>query len=182
MSAARSTSRRVATFATAAAVFLATAAVAGAFAIGLLGWERYTGFFAPVWDPDGRHVYFLERETRGFVWGAGWSGFSPPANAYVYADSLTLQRLDSETRRIDSLERFEGSPTQGRTTENYRGYIFNHVSARLIPVDGGVEVLAEMSIPRVPTSEQWALKGTWAPAAPCNAQWTEGYGGNTAAD
>lgn len=174
--------RGVGRFAAVGAGLLAAAVIAGAFLIGLLGWERYDGYFAPVWDPDGRHVYLLEREARGFVWGTGWEHFSPPARAYVYSDRLMLQRLDSETGSIETLERFEGSPVQGRTTSHYRGRIFNYLSARLVPTDGGVEILALMNIPRVPTSEQWALEGTWAPGAPSNAKWEEGYGGNTAAD
>jgi hypothetical protein len=112
----------------------------------------------------------------------GWEHFSPPARAYVSSDSLTLKRLDTETGATETLERFEGSPVQGRTTKHYRGRIFNYLSARLAPSGGGVEVLAVMNVPRIPTSEQWALKGTWAPGAPSNAQWTEGFGGNTSAD
>jgi hypothetical protein len=161
---------------------LVAAALAGAMMLGLIGWERHTGYFTPVWDPDGRHVYLIERHSRGFVWGMGWEHFSPPASAYVYSDQLILQRLDAETGAIEPLERFDGSPVQGLVTKHYRGRIFNYVSARLIPTDRGVEVLAVMNIPSVPTSEQWSLKGTWAPGTPSGARWAEAWGGNTAAD
>jgi len=182
MGAADSTGRGVGRLAIVGAGLVAAAAVTGAFLIGLLGWEHYVGYFTPVWDSEGRQVYLLERESRGFVWGMGWEHFSPPARAYVYSDRLSLQRLDPETGAVETLESFEGSPVQGRTTQHYRGRIFNYLSARLVPADGGVEILAKMNVPRVPTSEQWALKGTWRPGAPSNTKWTEGFGGNTAAD
>lgn len=174
--------KRAGVFAAGGVAALVAAALTGAVMLGMLGWERYTGYFTPVWDPDGRHVYLIERHARGFAWGMGWEHFSPPASAYVYSDQLILQRLDSETGTVEELEHFDGSPVQGRVTKHYRGRIFNYLSARLVPTDGGVEVLAVMNIPRVPTSEQWSLKGTWAPGAPSNAQWAQAWGGNTAAD
>ena len=174
--------RRAGVIAASGAAALAVAVLGAAGLLGILGWESYTGYFTPVWDPDGRHVYLLERQTRGFVWGTGWEHFSPPASAYVVSDRLTLHRLDSETGALESLERFDDSPVQGRTARHYRGRIFNTMSALLVPVDGAVDILAVLNIPREPTSEQWALRGTWAPGSSSGAQWTEGWGGNTAAD
>lgn len=148
---------------------------------GLLALERYQGVFAPVWDQDGRHVYLFERTTTGVVVGPGWESFTPPARVYVLADRLVLLRLDSVTGETEALERFDGSPVVGRTTRHYRGRIFNSLSARIGPTDGGVEFVAALNVPRVPTSETWALTGTWRPAARSNAKWTETSRGNTAA-
>ncbi|NNE84938.1 MAG: hypothetical protein HKN28_13320 [Alphaproteobacteria bacterium] len=149
--------------------------------IGVLAIERHAGYFAPVWAADGEHIYLLERRTTGVVWGLGWEFFSPPANSYVISDRLTLNRLNVANGKLEILERFEGTPVTGRTTQHYRGRIFNTMSARIIPTASGAELLVRMNIPRVPRSEQWALAGTWTPDQPSNAKWTEKYAGNTAA-
>jgi hypothetical protein len=148
---------------------------------GLLALERHQGYFAPVWDQDGRHVFLFERTTTGVVWGPGWESFTPPARVYVLADRLVLLRLDSATGDTEALERFDGSPVVGRTTKHYRSRIFNHLSARIGPTASGVEFVAALNVPRVPTSETWTLTGTWQPAARSNAEWTEKWPGDTAA-
>jgi hypothetical protein len=155
--------------------------VALAGLLGLVAYERHVGFFAPVWDRDGRHVVLLRRTTAGFVWGMGWEHFSPPASTYVLSDRLELLRLDPAAGRTEPLEVFEDSPLQGRVTHHYRGRIFNPLSARLEPGADGVEILAVMQVPRVPSSEQWSLEGPWAPDRASGSRWKTGWGGNTAA-
>ena len=163
-----------------------TVVVVFAFAqlIGVLAVERHQGFFAPVWAPDSEHLYLIERNTLGLVWGLGWEFFSPPANSYVISDRLTLGRLDIASGQLDVLERFEDSPVTGRVTQHYRGRIFNTLSARIVPGDRGpgdqsAEFVIRMNVPRVPRSETWALTGSWAPGQPSNAQWSEKWAGNT---
>ena len=82
------------------AVGLLTAgAVVAVFAfaqlIGILAIERHQGYFAPVWDADGQHIYVIERDTRGLIWGLGWEFFTPPANSYVISDRATAARMMS---------------------------------------------------------------------------------------
>jgi hypothetical protein len=176
MTAARSGVRRAALVAATVLVALAAAT----HALGLVALEQHVGFFAPVWDPDGRRVYLLERATRGVVWGAGWEHFTPPANAWVLSDRLLLKRLDTATGSSEVLERFEGSPVQGRVTKHYRGSIFNSLSARIDPGDDGVEFRVRMNVPRVPTSEQWSLRGTWTSGRPSGARWASEWAGGMA--
>lgn len=159
---------------------LVVAAVA-VYWLGLLRIEAHQGFFAPVWDRDGKAVYLLQRDTRGVVWGLGWEHFTPPARSYVLSDRLSLRRLDPESGRSEVLETFEGSPLQGRTTRHYRGRIFNFLSARIDPTEDGVEFAVRMQVPRVPTSEQWALKGAWRHGAPSRARWSMAWAGGMAA-
>lgn len=154
---------------------LALAQLAGIFAL-----ERYQGFFAPVWSADGRQVYYIERDTRGLVWGLGWEFFTPPASTYVLADRFALKRLDVASGKIERLERFDGSPLVGRVTKHYRNRIFNTLSARIEPTDGGADFLVAMSIPRTPSSEPWSLAGAWTASGPSNARWTSERVGNTA--
>lgn len=164
---------------------LAVAAIAATIVLarwtGVFAFERHQGYFAPVWDPDGRLVYLLERDTAGLVWGLGWEFFSPPASSYVLRDTFIVHRVDSETGTSEELQRFEGSPISGRVTRHYRGRIFNGISARIETRDDGLEFAVEMKVPRVPTSENWTLKGAWTEAAPSNAQWTTQYAGGMAA-
>ena len=149
--------------------------------IGVLAVERHQGFFAPVWAADGQHVYVIERQTFGIVWGFGWEFFTPPANTYVISDRFTLARLDTASGKLERLERFDGSPVTGRVTQHYRSRIFNFASARLLPGEQGVEILIRMDVPRVPRSENWALAGTWRAGQPSNARWESKWAGNTAA-
>lgn len=169
----------------AATVLLTASAVVAVLAlaqlIGIFTLERHQGFFAPVWSADGRQVYYLERDTRGLIWGLGWEHFTAPANSYILSDRLALRRLDIASGKSETLERFDGSPVTGRVTKHYRGRIFNFVSARIVPGEQGVELLVRMNVPRVPRSEQWALAGTWTPDQPSNANWNEKWAGNTAA-
>lgn len=146
---------------------------------GLTAFERHRGYFAPVWADDGQ-VYLLERATAGFVWGFGWEHFTPPAYSYVVSDTMSLLRLDPATGAVSRLERFEGSPIEGRVTQHYRGRIFNALSARLVPEGEGVAFSIVMDVPRVPTSEQWSLVGRWTPQAPSDARWSNAWGGSTA--
>ena len=83
---------------------------------GVLAFERHRGYFAPVWAPDGQHVYVIERKTQGLIWGLGWEGFSPPANSYVISDRLALGRLNIANGKLETLERFDDSPIAGRAT------------------------------------------------------------------
>lgn len=169
----------------AATVLLTASAVVAVFAlaqlIGIFTMESHQGFFAPVWSADGRQVYYLERHTRGLIWGLGWEHFTPPASAYVLSDRFTLRRLEIASGKSELLERFDGSPVTGRVTKHYRGRIFNFVSAKIDSTDAGIEFRVSMNVPRVPLSEQWALAGTWMPDQPSNANWNEKWAGNTAA-
>ncbi len=163
-------------------LIVGTLVVVLAFAqwIGILAIERHNGYFAPVWAADGEHIYFVERDTTGVIWGLGWEFFSPPANSYVFSDRLTLERLNVVSGKREVLERFADTPVTGRTTRHYRGRIFNTMSTRLTPTDQGVEIRVRMNIPRVPSSEQWALAGIWQPGQPSNAQWANKSSGGFA--
>jgi len=118
--------------------------------------------------------------SGALVWGLGWEFFSPPARAYIVSDGFTLNRLDVVSGKTVTLERFDGSPVAGRVTRHYRGRIFNFVSARIAPTDGGADFRVAMNVPRVPTSEAWSLAGSWTAGQPSNARWSETHAGNTA--
>jgi hypothetical protein len=167
---------------------LIAAAVAGAvlvvgslvLGLGLAAFERHSGYFAPVWDGEGRFAYVVKRETSGFVWGLGWEHFTPPANSYVTSDRFALLRLDPERGRTEELQSWDGSPLVGRSLEHYRGRIFNFLRAKLEPGAAGLAVTLSMRIPRVPSSEVWSLKALWNGES-AEARWREAAAGNMAA-
>lgn len=161
---------------------LATVVVIGicGYAIGLYGYERYSGYFAPVWDQTSKSVFVLRRSTSGFVWGFGWEFFSPPASSYVTGDTFALLRIDPGQRNPAVLARWSGSPLVGRVTRHYRGRIFNYISARLDPSEDGIRIRVRMSIPRIPSSEVWGVDTTWKPQTDFRAHWREGFPGGLA--
>ena len=98
---------------------------AGAYALGMAGYERHSGYFAPVWDKTGKGIYYFQRDTSGFIWGMGWEHFSPPASSYVNSDSFSLRHVDAEDGTIKVLQTWTDSPLVNRVTKHYRGRIFN---------------------------------------------------------
>lgn len=148
---------------------------------GLATIESHRGYFAPVWDTDGQRVYFLQRDTFGITWGAGWEHFTGPANAYVISDRFSLRRLDPANGKTETLQDWSGGPLQGRITKHYRNRIFNAVSARVEPRSDGVQFTVRMSVYRIPRSTQWALKGDWIAGRQSDARWAEQWAGSLAA-
>jgi hypothetical protein len=150
-----------------------------AAALGLFTVERHTGYFAPVWDGEADGVYYVERDTFGIIWGFGWEMFTPPAYSYVMNDEFRLQHLELGAEEPATLASWSTSPVEGRVTRHYRGRIFNTVSARVDVTPEGMSYRISMSIPRVPTSEQWAIDGTWSEAAGAGGAWREKWTGPT---
>jgi hypothetical protein len=150
-----------------------------AAALGLFTVERHTGYFAPVWDAEADGVYYVERDTFGIVWGFGWEMFTPPAYSYVMNDEFRLRHLAIGGAEPATLASWSTSPVEGRVTRQYRGRIFNTVSARVDVTPEGVSYRIKTSIPRVPTSEQWAIEGTWSEAAGGSGAWREDWTGPT---
>ncbi len=128
----------------------------------LVAIEQHVGFFGPAFAADGRSVYFVERRTRGLIWGLGWEHFTPPAHARVWSDSLRLQCLDLQSGAVLTLETWDGSPVVRRTLRQYRGRVFNDLKVALRPrQDGSVDYGFELALPRVPTAEVHQLRGVW---------------------
>lgn len=146
---------------------------AGAYALGIAGYERYTGYFAPVWDDTGKGVYYIQRDTSGFIWGAGWENFSPPASSYVVSDVFSLRRINAQNGVVEILQTWADSPLIERTVKHYRGRIFNTVSARIDPSTDAADFVVRLKIPTIPQSVIWALAGTWRHGAPSAARWEQ---------
>lgn len=128
----------------------------------LVTWEHHTGYFGPAVSPDGRFVYAVVRDTTGLTWGAGWEHFTAPAYAFALADRIRLVRIDAASGETEALESWDSTPVAQRVIREYRGRVFNTMTAG-IRVDGNaVGYDIEMAIPVVPASEVHHISGVWS--------------------
>jgi hypothetical protein len=144
------------------------------FVFRLVTLQRHVGYFAPAFSPDGSSVVLVERRARGIAWGLGWEFFTPPAHAYTLSDELRLMRVSLDGSNVEILEQWASTPVVGRTLEQYRGRLFNHLGASLQPqADGSIGYGFELALPRVPSSEVHQLLGTWslAPSQRQRGEW-----------
>ena len=123
--------------------------------------QVHDGFFSPVFGPDGRHVYFIGRHTRGLVAGFGWESFSPPAHVFAWTDRFSLQRLSLATGEVDVLADFPPSPVEDRHLRTYRGRAFTSPSTLLRWDDDGLTFRIRLSIPTQPSADMYFLSGVW---------------------
>jgi hypothetical protein len=114
----------------------AAVAAMAAFAIGLVGVPSATGYFSPVFSPDGRFVYVLSREARATVTGFGATGFTPPATVRLHRDRFLLLRISVDEGSRTVVEDFGASPFEGDTLKAYHGAIFGSPHTHLRWADG----------------------------------------------
>lgn len=145
------------------AVAVVLIAAAGALAVGLVSFGSRVGYFGPAFSADGSAVVVVERRTRGIAWGPGWEFFTPPANVRVLTDELRLLRIPLHGGAAAVLESWSTTPVVGRTLQQYRGRLFNHLGASLrTQPDGGIEYGFEFALPKRPTAEVHQLVGVWS--------------------
>ena len=152
--------RWVAAIAAGAAVL----ALAAALTIGAAGVPRATGYFAPVFAPDGQSVFALSRTTRALVTGFGQSGFTPPATVRLYRDRFALLNIRLSDGAVTVVETFPPSPLEGGTLEAYHGAIFGVPHAHLRWADGG-HLEYEIGVTRhdIPMARTFLIRRTWDP-------------------
>jgi hypothetical protein len=138
--------------------------------------DRFTGYYAPTFTPDGGAVVLLERQVTGISWGLGYEHFTVPAHSYVLADELKLRSIDLESGTARDLEVLPELPTVGRHLRAYRGRLYHYLSADLRFSHTSVpDIRLKLSIPRVPTSEQYNFSRLLgADAGESTAGWREG--------
>jgi hypothetical protein len=161
----------------AAACVAAVLAAAAVLAGGQFFIRSHEGYFSPVFSPDRRSIYFIERRTRGIVWGLGVEHFTPPAHAYVLQDRIFLNRLDRDSGRVETLARWPSSPLVRKHMRTYRNRVFSVPSARLqFNDDGDLHYAFGLSIPKQPRSESWWLRDSVPPGVAITSppEWQSG--------
>jgi hypothetical protein len=170
-------------WAAAVACVVVALACAAAWSLKLATWESHEGYFGPAFTADGRFVYTIVRQTTGITWGPGWEFFTPPAHAWLIADRIRLVRIGVGTAQVEVLEEWPSTPLTHRTIEEYRGRVFAVAHARIaIEPPDTVTYAVDLSVPRVPSSETYALTGVWSaiPAARRRGAWRPGEPGGGA--
>ena len=97
------------------------------------GMKSYEGYFAPVYSPDGQHVYFVERRTSGTAKEKRTGDFffgSSTFDVFTAKDTFSLKRLHVQSGQIEELVRLSPSPIEGRRYEGIHG-AFQYPDARL---------------------------------------------------
>jgi hypothetical protein len=124
--------------------------------------QEHRGYFSPVFSPDGRHTYFLVRQTKGLVTGFGWEFFSPPAHVFVWSDRFTLQRMPFGGGETQVLATFASSPLENQRLRTYRGRAFTAPATLLRwTTDSVLEVKLRLSIPVQPSAEMHFVDTSW---------------------
>jgi hypothetical protein len=164
-------------WAAASVVLLVAVVCVAVWSLKLATWESHEGYLGPAFSADGRYVYTIARQTTGITWGPGWEFFTPPAHAWLIADRVRLARIDVRTASLEILEEWPSTPIAYRTIEEYRGRVFAVMHARIaIEPPDTVTYAVDVSVPRVPSSETYALTGVWSslPAARRRGVWRPG--------
>jgi hypothetical protein len=159
------------------AALLLTAVAMGQY-FGLATADSQYGYYEPVWHPDGKSIYFFERESRGIIIGAGWEHFTAPANVYMLSDHIRLINYDLESNEETVLTQFEVTPHLGRWTRRYHNRIFGWISTVIEPVENSLEFKLRMSIPEIPSSETWVYRGVFDGKKMTTTSWSQNYPGS----
>ncbi|MCS3902461.1 hypothetical protein J2T55_000465 [Methylohalomonas lacus] len=119
-------------------------------AVGVIKHVHERGFFAPVWGPDAA-VYFVERETRGWVFDLDGSllGLGSDAAAHwswVVADAVSVRRLQPLGQQLTTLRRWDDTPVAGRLLRTSPQAVFGVLLATL-KTHGGLSFSVNISVP-----------------------------------
>lgn len=158
---------------------LAWACVRGA--VSQPGVESYEGYFAPVYSPDGQHVYFVERRTSGTAEQTQAADFlfSPAKfDVFVAKDTFSLKRLHVQSGQVEELIRLSPSPIEGRSYEAI-GSAFQVPDARLKFTKGRqLEFKVCLTTHQVPRAKEYWSSGVWIEAqhaAEISRSWEESH-------
>jgi hypothetical protein len=169
---------RVLRWVAAIALVLLIAVAALAWRSGIVSAPHETGYFAPLFSPDGRSVFAIAREVRAIVTGFGAEFFTPPATVRIRRDRFRLVRFDVSGATITTVEELPPSPLEGARIEAYHGAIFGVPHAHLRWADAE-HLEYEIAVTRhdSPLSRTFVARKVWNPAARAYATpppWQEG--------
>ena len=110
---------------------IAAVGALGAWQIGLAGVSHETGYFTPVFSPDGASVLTVKRDARALIAGPGLEFFTPPASVRLQRDRFELLRIRVSDGQSSVVETFPPSPLESDTIKAYHGAIFGVAHAHL---------------------------------------------------
>jgi len=144
---------------------LLLALVVAAWGIGYIAAPHETGYFAPVFAPDGQSIFAITREVRATVAGFGAPGFTTPAAVHLSRDRFRLVQVHLPDGRVTTVEEFPPSPLEGSTIESYHGAIFGVPQAHLRWADPD-HLEYEIGVTRhdSPSSRTFVVQRLWNPS------------------
>jgi hypothetical protein len=156
-------------------------AVIAARAVGLAGIRHETGYFSPLFAPDGASVFVIRRDVRAFVIGPGREFFTPPARVRVLSDRLALLDIRLSDGHVTVVETFPPSPLEGATIQAYHGGIFGSAHGHLRWADS-THLDYEVALTRYdsPLSRTFVTRRVWNPkskSSELTGPWKEGSPG-----
>jgi hypothetical protein len=157
--------RRVKTLVIAGLAAIGGLAALGAWQIGLVDATHDTGYFAPVFAPDGASILTIKRDARAIVTGPGLEFFTPPATVRLRQDRFELLRIRVSDGQTSVLETFPPSPLENATIKAYHGAIFGVAHAHLRWADA-THFDYEIAVTRhdSPLSRTFVVRKVWNPA------------------
>jgi hypothetical protein len=140
------------------------AVMAWVFVRGAASQDSYEGYFAPVYSPDGEHVYFIERRSSGTVRLTKPPDLffsAPEYDVSVAKDTFILKRLHIASGQIEELVHFSPSPIEGRRYQ-VLGSPLHTANARLrFTKEQQLEFEVCLTTTQVPTSKEYSSSGVW---------------------
>lgn len=144
------------------------------------GVESFEGYFAPVYSPDGQHVYFVERRTSGTVKEMRTGDFffgSSKFDVFVAKDTFSLKRLHVQSGQFEELVRLSPSPIEGQRHEGIAS-AFQVPNARLRFTKGQQLEFSVCLTAHAPAYKEYLSSGVWIEAqhaAEISRSWEESY-------
>ena len=134
-------------------------------AVGMLAMHAQSGYFSPVFAPDGQSVFVVRRDVRAAVLGLGYEFWTPPATVWVLRDRFALVNIGLKDGRITVVKNFGASPLEGRRMQAYHGAIYGEVHAHLRWADAA-HLDYEIGVTRAdtPLSRTFVVRQVWNPA------------------
>ena len=152
-------------------------------AVSQRGVKTHEGYFAPVYSPDGQHVYFVERRTMGTADETRSGDLFFSSSKYdvsVEKDTFSLKRLHVQSGKVEELIRLSPSPIEGQRYEVI-GSAFQVADARLqFKKEGQLEFNVCLTVDHTPGAEVYVSSGVWSEAQHAEPQFHCGGGGGNA--
>jgi hypothetical protein len=150
--------------------------------IALLAWAltpHERGYFGPVFAPDGKSIYAIERDVSATIFGLGYEFWTPPAKVRVHRDRFRLIDIRLADGRVSTVQEFPKSPLEGTTITAYHGAIFGVASGSLRWADPQhLEYALSVERTEIPASRTFVVQRQWNKQTRRfieKAPWHEGY-------
>jgi hypothetical protein len=136
-------------------------------AVSQRGGTSFESYFAPVYSPDGQHVYFVERRLNGTFKQTKEADLffsSPEFDVSVETDTFVLKRLNVQSGQVEELIRLAPSPLEGQRSEKTWGP-FEVADARLrFTKAGQLEFNVCLRVHQQPRAQEYISSGVWSEA------------------